>query len=261
MIPRLHPRKILVFGLLAFAMTLSLGGAVYASTSTPDAHASHHSDATPSTSDVCASPAAATPAKPAMMGGNAAPGMQMNQEFDLMFIDMMIPHHESAIAMAQIALIRGEHPEIRDLAQRIITSQQAEIAQMKAWRDAWYPGAAAMPVDQMDTMMGGMMDEMSGMMGTPLAGMGSMFDMAGKLNPAGEASALCAISGSFDEAFIQMMIPHHQGAVAMAGVALQKATHPEIRTLATTIIAAQQKEITDMTGWLLSWYDATPTAG
>ena len=43
--------------------------------------------------------------------------------FDLMFIDTMIPHHEAAIAMAQAALTRGEHPEIRDLAQEIIPAR------------------------------------------------------------------------------------------------------------------------------------------
>lgn len=57
--------------------------------------------------------------------------------FDHRFIDAMIPHHEAAIVMGTAARTAGEHAEIRDLAERIVTSQQAEIDQMKAWRAAW----------------------------------------------------------------------------------------------------------------------------
>lgn len=59
-------------------------------------------------------------------------------EFDLRFINAMIPHHEGAITMAQDALSKSKHPEIKQLAQNIITSQKAEIEQMKQWRQAWY---------------------------------------------------------------------------------------------------------------------------
>src|SRR6266508_4245680 len=68
--------------------------------------------------------------------GMATPGtgMGMMGEFDLMFIDLMIPHHESAVAMAQVALTRAEHEEIRQLAEDIIASQSAEISHMQVWR-------------------------------------------------------------------------------------------------------------------------------
>lgn len=59
-------------------------------------------------------------------------------EFDLRFINGMIAHHEGAINMAQDALSKSKHPEIKQLAQEIATSQQAEIEQMKQWRQAWY---------------------------------------------------------------------------------------------------------------------------
>ena len=59
-------------------------------------------------------------------------------DFDLRFINAMIPHHESAITMAQDALSKSKRPEIKKLAQSIIDSQQAEINQMKQWRKAWY---------------------------------------------------------------------------------------------------------------------------
>ncbi|WP_179076400.1 DUF305 domain-containing protein [Nostoc sp. C057] len=61
-----------------------------------------------------------------------------NAEFDLRFINAMIPHHESAITMAQDALSKSKRPEIKKLAQSIIDSQQTEINQMKQWRKTWY---------------------------------------------------------------------------------------------------------------------------
>jgi uncharacterized protein (DUF305 family) len=66
---------------------------------------------------------------------NAAPG-----EFDLAFIDGMVPHHNGAILMAQAALQYSTHQAIKDLAAQIISAQQAEIDGMNAWRALWYPG-------------------------------------------------------------------------------------------------------------------------
>ncbi len=57
----------------------------------------------------------------------------------------------------------------------------------------------------------------------------------------------------FDEAFIRLMIPHHQGAIDMAEEALKSAKHPEMKQLATDIIEAQQREIDMMKGWLTTW--------
>jgi uncharacterized protein (DUF305 family) len=71
-----------------------------------------------------------------MMGGGMMGGGNIDQ--DRMFLQMMIPHHEAAIRMAQDALQQAEHPEVRTLAQQIITVQQAEIAQMQGWYQQWY---------------------------------------------------------------------------------------------------------------------------
>ena len=59
--------------------------------------------------------------------------------FDKAFIDNMIPHHESAIAMAQVVLEESENPEIREIAGAIVDAQEREIKQMTSWRDEWYP--------------------------------------------------------------------------------------------------------------------------
>ena len=64
--------------------------------------------------------------------------LQAASPADRAFIDMMIPHHEAAVEAAQIAQQRAERAEIRQLAQGVIDAQTREIAQMKAWRKAWY---------------------------------------------------------------------------------------------------------------------------
>ena len=73
-------------------------------------------------------------------------GMMMNpqrlakrQPFDKAFIDAMIPHHQSAIYMAQVAHEKSKIPAIKDLAENIISAQQAEIEHMTHWRQQWYP--------------------------------------------------------------------------------------------------------------------------
>jgi uncharacterized protein (DUF305 family) len=63
---------------------------------------------------------------------------EADSQFDLRFINAMIPHHEGAVTMAQDALQKSKRPEIKQLAKEIITAQQKEIAQMKQWRKAWY---------------------------------------------------------------------------------------------------------------------------
>lgn len=61
-----------------------------------------------------------------------------DEEFDLRFINGMIPHHEGAVVMAQDALEKSQRPEIRNLSQEIIQAQESEINQMKQWRQAWF---------------------------------------------------------------------------------------------------------------------------
>ncbi len=156
--------------------------------------------------------------------------------FDQQFIDMMVPHHMMAVAMAQMAIAHATHPELKTLAQSIIASQNDEIGQMKQWRKAWFGSDQTPSMDQMP-MLAGMPD--SDMM----AMMHMMQDMQGldTANP-------------FDKAFMQLMIPHHQSAVDAAKIALTQGQHPEIKTLATSIISDQQKEIAQMQGWLKAWY-------
>ena len=61
-----------------------------------------------------------------------------SQPFDQRFIAAMIGHHDGAISMAKDALTTAEHPEIKQLAEAIITAQEAEIAQMRQWNTEWF---------------------------------------------------------------------------------------------------------------------------
>ena len=173
-----------------------------------------------------------TSAAPSVMAGM---GMTDNAPIDQQFIDMMVPHHQGAVAMAQIAVIRGEHPEIKQLANSIIDSQNTEITQMKQWRTQWFGSDQTPPMEQMPIMPGMDMTAMHSM------------NMTQDIKNLQTATP-------FDKAFIQAMIPHHQSAIDAAKVAQASAAHPEIKTLAGNIIAAQQKEIDQMQAWLKAWY-------
>ena len=64
--------------------------------------------------------------------------------FDKAFIDSMIPHHASAIAMASVALLRSKNPDILRIARSIVNAQSAEIGEMIQWRENWYPAGSAL---------------------------------------------------------------------------------------------------------------------
>src|SRR5215216_6175699 len=65
--------------------------------------------------------------------------MENGRYFDRAFIDAMVPHHESAIYMAQVAYKKSKIPEIKELAGNIVSAQKREIEQMQEWREQWYP--------------------------------------------------------------------------------------------------------------------------
>ncbi len=166
-------------------------------------------------------PAATTASQMSGMEHDMAQMSQSDLPYDALFIDSMIVHHQGAIDMANQALKEAAKAEIKTLAEKIIKSQTAEINQMKAWRQAWYPDL---------TETGGM-----GM------AMGTMEVSDDTTKP-------------FDQRFIEAMIPHHEGAIGMAEDAQQKAQHQEIKLLADTIIDAQAAEIAEMKQWLNDWY-------
>ena len=138
--------------------------------------------------------------------------------------------------MAKVALHKSQRPQIEKLANDIIKAQNKEIAELKQWRQAWYPQAGEKPLAY-DAQMGHMMEMSSDQMKSMMMSMD-----------------LGAADAQFDLRFINAMIPHHEGAVTMAQDALSKSKRPEIKKLAQDIITSQQKEIEQMKQWRQAWY-------
>ncbi len=202
-------------------------------------------EATPATQYSCdnATPVAATPVMadsgmPSMAGmdmGSAMAGMEMAVEFDQMYIDMMLPHHASIVAMAQAALPRLQDDRLREIAQTIIDVQTAEQAELRGYREEFYGSPEPMPMDA----------HMMEMMSQAMPGMGSMAQMAEQMDPSAQVALLCAAEET-DLAFIDLAIPHHQAAIAASQAALDQATHQEIKDFAQKVIEDQEREITEL---------------
>lgn len=182
-----------------------------------------------------------SPSPPALSSSSdPGPGASPDQVFDRAFIDMMVPHHESAVAMAQVALARAEHSELREMAMEIIVAQEMEIAELRTWRKEWYGSLAAPPITAMPVLPGVEMDGMA-------------MDTVHEMDMSGDVRDLWAAE-PFDLAFIDAMIPHHQSATDAAKLALDRAEHPQIKELAQSIVESQQAEIDQLSAWRDAWY-------
>jgi uncharacterized protein (DUF305 family) len=175
----------------------------------------------------------------AMKSGGMTHSMDLgpaDADYDLRFIDAMIPHHQGALVMAQDLAQKTKRPELQKLAKDIISAQTKEIAQMKQWRQDWYPKASSTP------MAWNM--EMQHMMAMPPEQVSAMkMDM-----DLGKADA------EYDLRFLQAMVPHHQAAVVMAQDLAQKTKRPELQKLGKDVLTSQQAEIDQMQQWQKSWY-------
>lgn len=159
-------------------------------------------------------------------------GMNMRAEVDKAFIEMMIPHHQSANEMAEMALRRAKSPEVKKLAQSIIEEQTREIKQMQTWYKQGY--GTEVPTT-------GMNMEMGNGMGQPM-----MMSMQQQENMDQEMMEALKNVRDFDQEFLRQMTRHHRMATMMAGMVVNSATHPEIRNLAQSIIKSQSAEIAQM---------------
>lgn len=148
---------------------------------------------------------------------------------DVAFAQAMIPHHRQAIEMADLVPSRGAGPEVTALARRIAAAQGPEIDTMTGWLREW---DQPLPMD-MDADMD--MDHGSHDMGSmAMDGMMSRDDM----------ERLGASSGAaFDRMWLEMMIAHHEGAVAMAQREVADGKYPASVELARSIIDGQTAEI------------------
>lgn len=159
---------------------------------------------------------------------------QMMDEMDMMqptmdpdndFATMMSMHHQGAINMANAELENGNDAAIQDLAQQIITAQEAEIIELETFLQG-HP-AHLMVMEAHEQMKMGM-EKMT------------------------RNADLQIINGDADHDFSILMIQHHQSAIEMAQLELKYGTHDNMKQLATTIIEEQEKEIKTLQEWLLA---------
>jgi uncharacterized protein (DUF305 family) len=153
--------------------------------------------------------------------------MENGEYSDEEFIDAMVPHHQGAVEMANVALKNAEHQQIEELSRNIISSQQAEIKELKSIKQEEY-GTSRVPMDM---------------------GMGQMKGMGMMMDPQSLAG-----EDPFDQAFLDAMIPHHRSAISMAEIANEKSKNPRIKELAGNIVGAQEREIEQMRRWRELWY-------
>lgn len=143
-----------------------------------------------------------------------------HNDADVMFAQMMIPHHEQAVQMSDILLAKDGVPDdVRALAQQIKAAQAPEVQQLTGWLGTW--GA---PVD-------------ADMSGHQMDGMVSDADLA-KLEAAPGADAA--------RLYLHQMIGHHEGAVTMAQTEIDSGENSDAVALAHAIVDTQQKEIDAM---------------
>lgn len=166
-------------------------------------------------------------------GTAAATGSTAHNTADVMFAQMMIPHHQQAVEMSTLAATRANDSEVKTLAAQILAAQQPEIETMTAWLSAW---GSSMPAMTGGMDMGGM-----GHGATMSAGM-----MAGMASDADMAALTAATGTDFDKRFCRLMIAHHEGAIAMAKTEVAQGTNSAAKTMAQQIITSQQAEIDEM---------------
>lgn len=162
-------------------------------------------------------------AAPSASGSPVASTAREYNSDDVMFVEMMIPHHQQAIEMSDLILAKaGIDPEVKTLAEQIKAAQQPEIDTMNQWMKTWDTS-----ILDHGTMEHG--DDDGGMM-TPE-----------------EMRALKAMgTAEGQKTFLAGMIAHHKGAIAMAEVEIDKGMNTEAIVLANSIVQGQQSEITTM---------------
>jgi uncharacterized protein (DUF305 family) len=158
-----------------------------------------------------------------MMGSNHNNGSSDLSGADIMFLEMMIPHHQQAIDMSIVAIAKSKDAELIALATDIKEGQSAEIIKMESWLDQANVGS-------------GMGHSMGHSMGDSMGGM---------LTEA-ELSTLNAASGkNFDLLWLKGMTDHHDGAIHMSQM-IEDAKNSEIKRFGEDIVRDQTAQIEQM---------------
>ena len=149
-----------------------------------------------------------------------------HNDADVEFLQGMIPHHEQAVEMAELALEKSSRSDLKSIALAIRDAQAPEIDQMKTWLKEWG--------EELETSAGH-----GGGHGGDSGDMGMLSD--------DEMKELEGASGSgFDELFIAGMVRHHNGAIEMAQLELEEGQYGPAKELAQNIIRTQDAEIEEL---------------
>ncbi len=149
-----------------------------------------------------------------------------HNDADVTFAQQMIPHHQQAIEMAELAETRAESPEVKDLAADIEAAQDPEIETMTGWLESWGEDVS------------------------PSGEHGGGHDTAGMMSEDDMADLEAASGAEFDQMFLTMMIEHHEGAIEMAKTEQSEGEYADAVELAEDIEMAQTEEIQTMQGLL-----------
>lgn len=242
-------------------VTLSL--LVLSACGQPSEHGDAHGSTTSSAPVAGAAPAGSSPeVSPSSVAADASPDASpdadpaAHNEADISFAQGMIVHHRGALEMSALAADRAGSDAVRQLADRIEAAQTPEIDLMTGWLQAWsapVPTGMAMPADTSASAAAGtssMGHDMSGhdMAGGDAAG----HDAMGMMSDADMAALAAASGADFDRRFLELMIVHHEGAVAMSQTELTDGQSTEALALSRAIIDSQTAEIAEMRGLLAS---------
>lgn len=151
--------------------------------------------------------------------------MQMSMDPDDDFAMMMKMHHQGAIDMANEELKSGDDAKMKEMAQKIITAQQAEIVQLDAF----------LAVHNPHTMSSAFHEQ-----------------MMNEMEESGKQADLQIINGDIDHDFATLMIGHHHGAIEHSRLELIYGHDAAMKTMAQKMITDQQAEIKELQDWLLS---------
>lgn len=151
--------------------------------------------------------------------------MTKTDDPEIDFVKMMVMHHQGAISMANVEIKDGKNDSLKRTAQKVINEQQAEIAQFNTI-------LATLKTDNTDAMFS--MEQMENM-----DKMEKMADVQ-------------LITGDIDNDFATLMIIHHQSAIDNASAYLHHGNNTQIKTMATNIITAQNKEVVELSNWLIA---------
>jgi len=139
------------------------------------------------------------------------------------FAKMMIMHHQGAIGMANVELEAGKNDSLKHIAQNIITEQQAEIQELNNL-------LINLAVDNSDPDFS--------------------IEQMNNMTKGGKTADIQIITGDIDNDFATLMIVHHQGAIDNASSYLHHGNNSMLKTMATSMVTSQTKEIQELADWL-----------